>query len=91
MDNHYDYVGASELNDYNRNHIQTIKYVTTANCLQKFIEQRQEHTTDQLTSFKNVNIHPHRADRLLMLVSVRCAQTHTERESNSLENGHPRM
>jgi hypothetical protein len=91
MDNHYNYTGASELNNYNRISIQTIKCVTAANCLQKIIEQRQEHTTDQLTSFKNVNIYPHRTDRLLMSVSVRLTQTRTEWETNLLENGHPRI
>lgn len=61
------------------------------NRLQKYIEQRQEHTTDQLTSFKNVSTYSHRTDRLLMLVSDRLTQTHTERETNLLENGHPRI
>ena len=57
MDNHYNVSGAGELDNYRRVHTETLQYVTTANQLGKFIEERQAFTTDQLTSFENVIIH----------------------------------
>jgi hypothetical protein len=57
MDNHYDVGGAGESDNYDRVYIETLRYyVTTANCLRTLIEERQAFTTDQLTSFENVNI-----------------------------------